>query len=157
MEKLIQQQHHGYLKSKPDLTLGLQTFKKTCTACHRIGGEGHKVGPDLDGIGVRGLDRVLEDVLDPNRNVDQAFRVTLLQTSGGQSLSGLVLREEGEVIVLADPQGKEVRVAKSDIAERRLSSLSPMPANVADLIAEKDFYNLIGFLLSQTPKSGPKP
>jgi putative heme-binding domain-containing protein len=152
LEKLIQQRRAGYLKSKPDLALGLQAFKKTCTACHRIGGEGHKVGPDLDGIGVRGLDRVLEDVLDPNRNVDQAFRVTLLQTNGGQSLSGLVLREEGEVVVLADPQGKEVRVAKSDIAERRLSALSPMPANVADLIGEKDFYNLIGFLLTQLPQ-----
>ena len=152
LQKLIQQRHDGFLKARPDVAEGRKVFEKTCTACHRIANEGHKVGPDLDGIGLRGLDRVLEDVLDPNRNVDQAFRVTLLQTTDGHSLSGLVLREEGEVVVLADAQGKEVRIAKSEIEQRKVSPLSPMPANMADQISEHDFYNLIGYLLSQTPK-----
>ena len=152
LQKLIQQRHDGFLKARPDVAEGRKVFQKTCTACHRIANEGHKVGPDLDGIGLRGLDRVLEDVLDPNRNVDQAFRVTLLQTTDGRSLSGLVLREEGEVVVLADAQGKEVRIAKSEIEQRKVSPLSPMPANMADQISEHDFYNLMGYLLSQTPK-----
>ena len=73
---------------------------------------GPKIGPQLDGIGVRGLDRLLEDVLDPNRNVDQAFRATTLTLKNGQSLTGLVLREEGAVIVLADAQGKEQRIVQ---------------------------------------------
>ncbi len=153
LQKLIQQRHDGFLNAKPEVAEGRKVFQKTCTACHRIANDGHKVGPDLDGIGLRGLDRVLEDVLDPNRNVDQAFRVTLLQTTDGRSLSGLVLREEGEVVVLADAQGKEVRIAKSEIEQRKVSPLSPMPANIADQISEHDFYDLIGYLLSQTPKA----
>ena len=86
LDQLIQQRRDGYSRFKPDLALGQQAFKKICTNCHRIGGEGHKVGPDLDGIGIRGLDRVLEDVLDPNRIVDQAFRVTQIQTTDGRNL-----------------------------------------------------------------------
>ena len=86
LDKLIQQRRDGYLKFKPDPVLGRQAFNKICTNCHRIGGEGHKVGPDLDGIGIRGLDRLLEDVLDPNRIVDQAFRATLIQTDDGRSI-----------------------------------------------------------------------
>ena len=86
LDQLIQQRRDSYSRFKPDLALGQQAFKKICTNCHRIGGEGHKVGPDLDGIGIRGLDRVLEDVLDPNRVVDQAFRVTQIQTTDGRNL-----------------------------------------------------------------------
>ena len=64
------------------------------------------MGPQLDGIGSRGLDRLLEDIIDPNRNVDQNFRVTNLALQNGQVVSGLLLREEGDVLVLADAQGQ---------------------------------------------------
>ena len=70
----------------------------------------------------------------------------------GQSLTGLVLREEGAVIVLADAQGKEQRVSKEQVAEREVSPLSPMPANWADQIAEKDFHDLMAYLLEQRGK-----
>ncbi len=159
LNRLILERHDGYLKAKPDRELGHQAFNKICAACHKIGGEGHKIGPELDGIGVRGLDRLLEDVLDPNRNVDQAFRASLITTGDGRTMSGLVLREEGEVLILADQQGKEIRIPKTDISDRRTQMLSPMPANVADLLTETEFYNLMAFLLSQQTqvpaKTGP--
>jgi putative heme-binding domain-containing protein len=111
-----------------------------------------KIGPQLDGIGGRGLDRLLEDILDPSRNVDAAFRSTTLNLKDGKSLSGLVLREEGQVVVIADDKGKETRVAKDDIDERRSSMSSPMPANVVEIIPEKDFYDLMAYLLTQRAK-----
>ena len=40
----------------------------------------------------------MEDILDPNRNVDQTFRQTNLALKSGQIVSGLLLREEGEVL-----------------------------------------------------------
>jgi putative heme-binding domain-containing protein len=93
----------------------------------------------------------LEDILDPNRNVDQAFRATTLVLKGGQIVSGLVLREEGEIVVVADAQGKEVRVPKSNIDERTVSQLSPMPANLVEQMSEADFYHLLAYLLVQRP------
>ena len=71
-----------------------------------MSGKGAKIGPQLDGIGIRGLERLLEDTLDPSRNVDQAFRTTILNLKSGQVVSGLLLKEEGEVLVLADAAGK---------------------------------------------------
>src|SRR5205807_179633 len=100
-----------------------QVFDKSCANCHRLGGKGAKVGPQLDGIGIRGPERLLEDLLDPNRNVDQAFRMTTLALGNGQVVSGLLLAEEGEILVLADSQGKEVRVAKKEVEERKVSQL----------------------------------
>jgi len=156
LNALFARRRDGFQRAKPDAAEGFKVFEKQCAICHQLGGKGAKVGPQLDGIGSRGVDRLLEDILDPNRNVDQTFRVTNLALRSGQIVSGLLLREEGEVLILADSQGKEVRVPKSTIEERMTAPLSPMPANLVDQIAEDDFYRLLAFLLSKhEPTSVP--
>ena len=107
------------------------------------------IGPQLDGVGVRGAERLLEDILDPSRNVDAAFRVTIITTTDGQVITGLKLREEGQTIVLADNQGKERRVELSQIYEQRQSTLSLMPTNVTDPLNEEESRDLLGYLLEQ--------
>jgi putative heme-binding domain-containing protein len=157
VQELLQHRREGYSKASPDAALGKQVFAKHCAACHQIGGEGARIGPQLDGIGVRGLDRLLEDVLDPNRNVDQAFRLTTLELKSGKVISGLLLDEKGAVLVLADAQGKEVRVSRDQVAERTTSQMSPMPADLVDKVPEADFYHLMAYLLRQRPKEVKAP
>ena len=147
--KLIDARRKLVAAGQADVAKGAALFQKNCATCHRIGDAGAKIGPNLDGVGIRGVDRLLEDILDPNRNVDQAFRTTQIVTTDGRSISGLALREEGQVLVLADPQGKEVRVPLDEIDMRATSSLSLMPSNVPDLMNEAEFVDLMGFLLSQ--------
>ncbi|MFN6049528.1 MAG: c-type cytochrome, partial [Planctomycetia bacterium] len=122
--------------------------QKHCSACHQIAGKGAKIGPQLDGIGSRGLDRLLEDMLDPNRNVDQAFRQTTLTLKNGQFINGLVLREEGVLLVSADQQGKEIRVAKDQVEERKLSNVSPRPAGFVDQLSNQEFADLMAYMLA---------
>jgi putative heme-binding domain-containing protein len=153
VQDLLKQRREGFLKAAAKPALGKPVFVKNCAICHQLGGEGARIGPQLDGIGIRGLDRLLEDVLDPNRNVDQAFRLTMLELKKGQVVSGLLLREEGAVLVLADAQGKEVRVPRETVAERSTSQISPMPADVADKVPEAEFYHLLAYLLEQRPKA----
>lgn len=152
MRALLNRRRAAFLKSKKDAVLGAQVFAKSCANCHQVGGQGARIGPQLDGVGVRGLDRLLEDILDPNRNVDQAFRQTTLTLKKGQVLSGLLLKEEGEVLVLADSQGKEMRVAKNEVEERSTSPVSPMPGNFAEQVPEGDFNNLLAYLLTLQSK-----
>jgi putative heme-binding domain-containing protein len=152
MAELMGKRRTGFAKAKADPKLGAVVFKTNCAICHQIGGEGSKIAPQLDGIGVRGLDRLLEDILDPSRNVDQALRSTTLLLKNEKSVSGLLLKEEGELIVMADAQGKEVRVPKADVDEKRTSLLSPMPANLPETVKEEDFYHLMAFLLQQKVK-----
>jgi putative heme-binding domain-containing protein len=153
-QELIRQRRAGFTSAKPDVALGFKVFEKHCAACHQVGNKGTKIGPQLDGVGIRGVDRLLEDILDPNRNVDQAFRATSLALKNGQLVSGLLLKEEGEVLVLADAQGKELRVPKANVEERAVSPLSPMPANLVEQIPEADFYHLLAYLLAQ--RQAPK-
>lgn len=128
---------------------GAAVFKKTCATCHRINSEGGKVGPQLDGVGNRGLDRLLEDILDPNRNVDAAFRAILVAKNDGVVVTGLKLREEGGALIVGDNQGKEVRVPLTEIDEARLTNLSPMPSNFAEQLNEADLRSLLAYLLQQ--------
>ena len=132
-----------------DAERGSTVFKARCAACHQLGGEGGRVGPQLDGVGVRGPDRLMEDVLDPNRNVDQAFRASTLALRDGRILTGLVLDDSVEVMVLADSQGQEVRIPKADVEDRAIAPLSPMPSDFAASTTEAEFNDLIAFLLSK--------
>jgi putative heme-binding domain-containing protein len=154
LHDLIKQRREGYLKARTDVARGAKVFEKSCAICHILDNKGAKIGPQLDGIGIRGLDRLLEDILDPNLNVDQAFRLTTLYLRNGKIESGLLLKKEGQVYVLADAKGKEVRVPKNEVDEKKVSQISPMPADFEKQIPEKEFYDLLAYLLAQ--KASPK-
>jgi putative heme-binding domain-containing protein len=157
LQELIKRRRAAYLASTKAADLGAKVFEKNCASCHQIANKGTRIGPQLDGIGLRGLDRILEDVLDPNRNVDQEFRATTLTLANGQQVVGLLLREEGAVLVMADAQGKEVRVPRDQVDRKTVSPLSPMPANFGDQIPEAEFSNLLTYLLAQqAPGANPR-
>jgi putative heme-binding domain-containing protein len=149
LDALITDRRRSFAQAKTSVDRGQALFDKHCAACHQIAGKGATVGPQLDGIGNRGVDRLLEDTLDPNRNVDVAFRTTTLRLSDGRVVSGLVRREEDQQLVLADAQGKEFTVMKNEIDEQQKTPLSLMPANVGEIVPAGDFADLIAFLLSQ--------
>jgi putative heme-binding domain-containing protein len=148
-DALLAHRRAGYAAAARDPARGAAVFERHCAVCHEIGNRGARIGPQLDGIGARGFDRLFEDIADPNRNVDQAFRATTLGLASGQVITGLLLREEGQALVLADAQGKEVRVRKAEVEERTVSPLSPMPANLLDQMSEAEFYDLMAYLLGQ--------
>jgi hypothetical protein len=92
VEDLLKRRRDGFRRAGQDVALGAKVFEKNCANCHQVGGKGQRIGPQLDGIGVRGLERLLEDTIDPSRNVDQAFRTTVVNLKSGQSVRGLLLR-----------------------------------------------------------------
>jgi putative heme-binding domain-containing protein len=151
MGKMVKHRVAAYREARGDPAAGAMVFEKNCATCHSFAGVGKKVGPELDGIGQRGIERLIEDILDPNRNIDHAFLVTNVLTKDGRTIFGLVLREEGEALVIQE-NDTEVRIAIREIEKRVRSQFSPMPENFADAIAEQDFHNLVQFLLGPTPQ-----
>lgn len=131
-----------------DVEAGRRLFGQQCAVCHQVGGQGGLVGPQLTGIGNRGAERLCEDVLDPNRNVDHAFRQTWVTLKSGETLAGLFRREEGAQWVLANAAGTEMTVRKSDVASRSESALSLMPDNFGEALDEAGFVQLLAYLLT---------
>jgi len=155
-QKLIDARFAAFNSAEASANLGAQIFQKNCMPCHSLDGRGATVGPQLDGVGNRGAARIIEDILDPSRNVDRAFRTTLFTMKDGDVQSGLFRRDEGEMTVLADATGKEFSIAKKEIAERRESELSLMPDNFSQIISPEEFNQLIAFLVSKGTKSPAK-
>ncbi|MEZ0273944.1 MAG: c-type cytochrome, partial [Roseimicrobium sp.] len=139
----------SFPSAKPDEKHGQQVFQINCAVCHRIGVTGNLVGPQLDGIGARGAERLLEDLLDPNRAVDPAFRLHFVKQKNGNLMTGLFRREQDGVQYFADAAGQEHPISKSDIVEDQVSDFSLMPAGFGELIPEKDLHDLLAYLLAR--------
>ena len=140
----------GYDPAAASAERGGVLYAKHCAACHAVGGVGGTVAPQLDGVGVRGVARLTEDVLAPHRNVDAAFRTTVLVLEDGRVVTGLPRRTEGDTLVLADAAGKEFAVDAADVLDRADSPLSLMPGNFGETLTEDEFADLLAFLLSRT-------
>ena len=146
---LLKDRVAGYDRAAASAERGGVLFTKHCAACHAVGGVGGTVAPQLDGVGIRGAARLTEDVLAPHRNVDAAFRTTVLVLDDGRVVTGLVRRTEGETLVLADAAGKEFAVDPSAVLERSDSPLSLMPGNFGEVLAANEYADLLAFLLSR--------
>jgi putative heme-binding domain-containing protein len=148
-QQLLDARRKNFDPAQAHADLGAKVFAKNCMICHSMDNRGGAVGPHLDGIGNRGLERLVEDVLDPSRNVDPSFRYSIVELKDGDVYTGLLRREEGKVLVFVDATGKETSIPTSDIVSRKISSASLMPDNFSDVIPVADFNNLMAFLLSK--------
>lgn len=132
---------------KPDRTHGAAVFTANCATCHRFLNAGGNLGPSLDGIASRALARLVEDILDPSRNVDPEFRLTTITLKNGETKSGMNYRTEGDRVFLRDPAtAQDIAIARTDVAEITPSPASPMPAAFETILSEQDFFDLLDYL-----------
>lgn len=147
LDTLIAERVASYNPGQVDPVRGKTIFATHCAVCHRLAGEGGLIGPQLDGIDTRGLARLAEDILDPNRNVDSHFRLTSLVKTDGTVIAGFIVGEADEIVHLLGTDGQDHRVLRSDIAKREVSSHSLMPAAFDELLNPDEFHDLVGWLL----------
>ncbi|MCZ6619711.1 MAG: c-type cytochrome, partial [Gammaproteobacteria bacterium] len=132
-----------------DPSAGREAFKKVCITCHRIGGEGFEVGPDITDVHSKSRETLLSDILDPNRAVDPRWINYALVTVDGRVTNGLILRETSEVVVLGRGDGEEEVLTRAEIRELRSSGLSLMPEGVENDLSLEDMADLLAFLKQQ--------
>lgn len=139
-----------------DVNRGREIFVRNCTACHKVGnGEGREYGPNLLGVAKRMKPvKIVESIIDPNAEVDPKYRATLLITSDGVAVSGLLVSEDDTNIEIFD--GKIVRkIAKADVEERAQQKMSSMPEGTASSIAPSELVDLLSYLKAQTQDVKP--
>ena len=149
IQPLIEARLQGFADARPSLEQGGTVFSQYCSPCHRINDQGGNIGPQLDGVGNWGRRALTEKVLDPNRNISRAFVNYTLTLADGKTVTGLFRREEGQTLVFADVTGKEFSLAKSEIAEQKVSPFTLMPDHFGEVIPEEDYYALLNYLLQE--------
>ena len=131
---------------------GRTAFRQTgCAQCHRFAAEGGSVGPDLTGVGRRLSPReLLESIILPSKVIAQGYATTEIDLQSGEVLAGQIEREDENVVVLRPLSAIEppAILRKSEIRRRVLSTLSNMPAGIANTLEETQIWDLIAYLIS---------
>ncbi|HUS36390.1 MAG TPA: PVC-type heme-binding CxxCH protein [Verrucomicrobiae bacterium] len=121
----------------------------SCMRCHRVGGEGGEVGPDLTGYGAKQTrEYIAESIAFPNKHIAKGFESLLVALKNGTSYAGIMKSEDDANLVLNSPEDGIVTIKKSDIQSRTVGS-SGMPEGMAQILGRKDFRDLIEVLATQ--------
>ncbi len=137
--------HHG------DPVRGRALFgdleRLACARCHRAGGQGGEVGPDLSDIGGK-FDRSLlvESILEPSRQIVEGYRTTTIALLDGRVLTGIARDETAEGLLLIDADGRRHTIRAAEIENRRLANTSLMPSGLAAGVSPAEFADLIAYL-----------
>lgn len=138
------------LKLAGNVDRGRLVFRKNCTACHKLEGEGKVIGADLKGIRQRGLASIMLNVLDPNREVKPKFVSYVLLTESGRVYTGMILSENANSVTIQQPDGKQVTVQRSEIEALRSTALSFMPEGLEKEIDQQAMADLLEYLNTVT-------
>jgi putative heme-binding domain-containing protein len=118
-------------------------------------GEGGSIGPDLTGSNRANLEYLLANVLNPNGEVQDAYKMVLVTARDGRTLAGTVIAENDRQITLRMVGGDNAIVSKSDIQSREVTALSMMPTGLLDSLNDREAIELVAFLRTAAPVKAP--
>lgn len=131
-----------------DAAAGKKLFVDNCAKCHKHGGEGATIGPDLTGMAAHPKSEIIIHMLDPNRNVEGNFRQHQVVTADGEVLSGLLVAETRTAVELVDTEAKRHVVLRDDIDQMKASQTSLMPEGFEKL-GEAGIRDLLEFMAAK--------
>ncbi|HEY6225896.1 MAG TPA: PVC-type heme-binding CxxCH protein [Verrucomicrobiae bacterium] len=120
-----------------------------CVRCHKINGEGGEVGPELTHVSAKNpREYILESIILPNKKIAPGFESVLVKLKDGVAYAGIVKSENDTTLEINSPEDGLLKVEKAKI-ESRTPGLSPMPADIANVLTKRDLRDLIEFLANQ--------
>jgi putative heme-binding domain-containing protein len=118
--------------------------KADCAACHS---GSQAIGPDLQGVAGRfSRDDLFAAIVQPSKDISPRYRTTLLETTAGKVYQGIILYEAVDGLILQTGPAATVRLRGDQIAERRASPLSLMPAGLLDRLSDGEIADLYAYL-----------
>lgn len=133
--------------SQGDVARGGQLYhSRSCAQCH---GGRSALGPDLSGIAGRfSKEDLFIAIVLPSRDVSSRYQTTIIETEQGQVYSGLIVYESVDGLLLRNATHQTFRIETTDIAERRKSPVSLMPAGLLKDLQPRDYADLYAYLAS---------
>jgi putative membrane-bound dehydrogenase-like protein len=120
-----------------------------CASCHRVQGRGRWVGPDLSTIGVKyGKEELLRSIINPNAAIGYNFRTTVVATTDGRTISGILIEEAPDRLTLKKADGERVTIKTGEIDEKTTSDVSLMPQGLAQSMTDRELIDLLAYLSS---------
>lgn len=134
------------LSLRGDLQRGAAVHQAQCAPCHRLGGQGHPLGPDLESVRSQPKEKLLVAILDPNREVQPTFLATTAETTDGESITGVVSSDTQTGITLKQAGGVEHQLARGRIARLKPEGRSLMPEGFEATLNAQQMADLLAVL-----------
>jgi len=123
--------------------------KGTCIACHKIGDLGRAIGPDLSKIGAIRTERdLLESILFPSNTLARDYEAHIIETSGGETITGVIRSHTAEGLLVVDVAGQERNVPHGSITGNTTLTTSLMPMGLDTTLPEQELLDLVAYLRS---------
>lgn len=133
--------------------------KLGCVNCHAAGNDS-LLGPDLTRRGTDLTDvQLVESLLDPSKLIRKGFETVIVVTNAGKSLTGRILEQSSDRLVLRDhsPERRLVTLRKMDIDQIVNSDVSSMPEKLADQLQNRqEFLDLVRYAM-EIAATGSRP
>ena len=140
-----------------DPVSGEAHFKRICSQCHKLHGQGMEVGPDITANGRGSFEQLVSNVMDPSLVIGQAFTSKTVLTTDGRVLAGLVAAEDPKRLTLKVQGGKLVELDREeDIEQIKVSDKSLMPDGLEQQMNEQELLDLFAYLSLAKPLSAPE-
>jgi putative heme-binding domain-containing protein len=133
---------------KGDPRRGRKVFEEQCANCHRLFGQGAAIGPDLSGAERGDLEFLLASVVDPSRVMRKEYQPVTVATKDGRVLTGLIVEQNDQYMVLFDSAQQKTTVPRSEIDEIKDATVSVMPEGLLDKLSEGQIRDLFRYLQS---------
>jgi putative membrane-bound dehydrogenase-like protein len=138
------------LDLKGDAVGGKKIYEERCISCHRAGGEGFSLGPDLITVKTTGKEKILVNVIDPNAEVRPEFVGYVVETKDDESLLGLVVNETGSSVTLRQAYGREDVIPRANITSMKSQGQSIMPEGLEAGLTPQRMADLLEYISTAT-------
>jgi len=126
---------------------GQEAFAKAdCFKCHRCGGQGETVGPDLSTVAQRFQQQeLLESIVYPSHNISDQYASKVV-TANGRTYSGLVIPRGKTGVTILLSNGEKMELAHAAVDDIQVSRQSVMPTGLLNRLSLSEVADLFAFL-----------
>lgn len=139
-----------------NIHVGKEVFRKNCSTCHQLFGEGTKVGPDLTTSNRKDRDFMLLSLVDPSIVIRKEFASFTVQTTDGRLLTGMAVTNDNDGITLVNAKNERTTIPSNQIEELRESDISLMPEDLYRRLSPGELRDLFAYLESNQDAQSPK-
>ena len=130
---------------------GRNLFNSACAGCHRLFAGGGQVGPDLTSYQRSDLASLLRGVVDPSAEIREGYEAVNVETKDERSLTGFIVERNDHLVILRGLDGRNVPLARTNVAELQVSGTSLMPEGLLDQMTPQQVRDLFAYLRSTQP------
>jgi putative membrane-bound dehydrogenase-like protein len=131
---------------KGEFERGKLVFANRCSTCHHLNGVGHHVGPDLGQLANKSPAYLLQEILDPNKQVDSRYVEYAAATKSGKVIRGIIAAESATSVTLRAAEGKDETLLRTEIETLESSGRSLMPEGFEKDLSRQDLADVMAYV-----------